>query len=207
MCLTEKAFSESHMWKSIDQAQSFSKRSTWTAVVLAFLSGSAGLWALIDISSKVATFSAVGFAFLSGLAGLLAIVADKQKDKVEIAFKKTRPDIAVDIKTGQEDEQFYVVIQPRNKVPFECCWRIVTQENQVVSGVMLDWAKIVPDDKHRLFLHRANIDLNRVINDYLELRFEYRSAYAAELNESSLKGDIVRRYKLSPDKKCCILVE
>lgn len=195
------------MWNDLGFVEKTSKRVTWFTVVLAFLSGLAGLAAMIQTLSKVTTWLAVIFAFLSGITGIMVVVANKRKEALEDAFKRTPPHIEVAIETGKEDEKFYVIIKPRNKVPFECQWLIVTQNNQVISGVPLDWVKIFPNDKYPFFQHCENINLNSVLYNYIELRFSYRSIYAPELKNSNLSGELIRRYKLSPDKKFCIPLE
>jgi len=195
------------MWNNIDHVKKSVKRATLFAAILAFLSGISALLTPIDPLSEVATWLTVILAFLAAFAAVMALVCDNRKEKLEDAFKKTRPDVIVDIKTGQEDQQFYVVIEARNKVPFECHWRVVTRRDQIISGVLLDWVKVIPDDKYQVFVHRANIDVNSVEDNYLELRFDYRSLYASELRDAKLSGNIIKRYNLSPDRRCCIPIE
>ncbi len=195
------------MWKNREGVQAVSKGASWCAVVLAFLSGVAGICTLVAAPSGIASSLAVGFAFLSALAGILALLAGRQKEKLEEAFKRTPPDIDVGIKTGEEDQEFYVVVEPQNRVPFEFQWLVVTGNNQVISGLQLDWEKIFPDEQYKPMLQRARINLAKVIDDYIELRFHYRSIYADEVGDPKLCGRLIKRYNLSQDKKYCLPLE
>jgi hypothetical protein len=113
------------MWKDLESVQTISKRATWWAVLLAFISGIAGLISIADTTLQILTVASVVFAFVSASAGVFSLIADKRKDKLEDEFKKTPPKIEVAIKTGEKNGKFLVVIEPRNRVPFEEQWVIV----------------------------------------------------------------------------------
>ena len=195
------------MWNDWESVQIASKRATGWAVLSAFLSGITGLLSLANVVPQVLTIASVVLAFVSGSAGLFALIADKRKDKLEDKFKRTPPKVEATIKTGQEDGKFYVVIEPRNDVPFEEQWMIVTLNNEIISGIPLDWTKIVPNSEHPHFHQQAGMDLSKVRDGYIELRFNYRSVFAAELPNLDLAGRFVKRYRLSPDQKYCIPIE
>jgi len=92
---------------------------------------------------------------------------------------------------------YLVVIESLNLIPFKARWLIATEENKVVSGVMLGEQEIYPTQKNKKWQFKTDIDKNTVRNDYVELRLNYISVYAAELNyPSNLKGRIVKKYKL-----------
>jgi len=198
---------EHTMLKSIERAEKFSKISTVSAAVLAFLAGIVSLLTLIESVSLAMTWTATALAFISAICGVATLIFDKRKDTLEETLKKTRPELNVSIKTGQNNQNLYVVIEPINEVPFEYNIKIVTRENIMVSGIMLDWGKIYPDKKRSVVLHPAGINLTKVADNYIELRFDYRSVYAAELHDTSLTGKLVKSYKLSEDKKYCIPLE
>lgn len=193
-------------WSKLEFTTSFSKRSAWCAVVLAFLAGVAGLLKTVEVAAQVANVSSIVFAFLAALAGLAAKLADKRKQALEEAHKKTCPKMEVSIKTGNDTGQYFVVIEPHNKVPFECQWKIATQNNAIISGIPLDWTKVYPD-KTPVLAQRADFHVDRVIDDHVELRFDYRSVYAGELPDANLTGRIIRAYKLTPDRKYCVPTE
>lgn len=192
------------MWKTIERVNTLSKRAAWVGVVLAFIAGLIGLLTPIERFSKVATIVSVALAFLSGIVGLLAMVATKRKENLEEALKKTHPKLDVAIKTGEATGQLLLIIEPQNKVPFECQWLIVTRNNVLVSGMQLDWIKIIPKDEIPFFHSPAEFDTDKVVDNYLELRFNYRSIYDAELPKENLSGKLVKSYNLSPDRKYCI---
>ena len=194
------------IWNKFESTKSFSRKVAWFAVVLAFLAGAAGLLTTVEVLAQAANVSSIAFAFLSGIAGLAAKLADKRKRALEDAHKRTSPEIEVSIKTSSTTGQLLVVIEPRNKVPFECQWKVVTRDNVVVSGIPLDWTKVYPDNQTPVLTQRADLDVNRIVDDHVELRFDYRSVYAAELLNASLSGRLIRTYKLTPDKKYCIPV-
>jgi hypothetical protein len=192
------------MWDSLNSLKAFSKLASWCAVILAFVAGSVGLFTLINFFEKGATLLSVILAFISGIFGLLALIADKRKDVLELQFRKTSPELNVSIKTGEESNRLLVVIEPLNKVPFEYDWCIVTENNIMVTSIHLEWGKIIPNESSTFFTTPASIDMAKVTNNYLELRFKYRSVHAAEFPQENLFGKIVKPYTLTPDKKFCL---
>jgi hypothetical protein len=192
------------MWDSLDSLKIFSKLASWCAVILAFVAGTVGLFTVIDIFEKSATLLAVILAFISGICGLLVLIADKRKEVLEMRFRKTSPEVDASIKTGEASGQLLVVVEPRNKVSFEYDWCIVTENNIMVTGIHLEWGKIIPNESRPFFKVLASIDMDKVTNNYLELRFKYRSVYAAEFPQENLLGKIVKSYTLTPDKKLCL---
>jgi hypothetical protein len=192
------------MWKSIEGANTFSKRAAWSGVILAFVAGIIGLFTPADQFSKTATIISVALAFLSGIVGLLAMLATKSKEKLEQELKITHPRMDVAIKTVEATGQLLVVIKPLNKVPFECKWLIVTRNNIVVSGLQLDWIRLIPNDATPFFQSPAEFALDKVVDNYVELRFSYRSIYADELPKENLAGRLVKSYKVTSDKKYCL---
>jgi len=192
------------IWSKLVSTTRFSKRLAWWAVVFAFLAGVAGLLKTVETFAQIASVSSIIFAFLAAFSGLTAKLADKRKQELEEAHKRTPPRMEVAIKTSNDTGQFLVVIEPRNKVPFECQWKIVTRNSIYVSGIPLDWTKVYPDNQTPVFTQRADFDASRVIDDYVELRFDYRSIYAGEFPDANLSGRLVRTYKLTPDRKYCV---
>jgi|SRR5215212_4640091 len=188
-------------WAKLEATKRFSKWATWCAVVLAFIAGAAGV---VEAITGATNASSIALACLSGIAGLSALVADKRKQTLDNAHKRTKPELNVAIKTHDPTGQFLVVIEPQNKIPFKYDWKIVTRNNLVVSGIHLEWGKILPSDKTPIFTERANFDVSRVVDDYIELRFDYRSIYANELPDSDLSGKLIRAYKLTRDRRFCI---
>jgi hypothetical protein len=143
------------IWDNQGRIKHLSTQAAWWAVVLAFIAAAAGL---VEVVTGVANVTSIPLAFLSGLAGLSAKGADRRKQKLEDAHKITKPEMDVAIKTHEPTGRLLVVIEPRNRVPFEFQWIIVTRNNSVVSGIPLEWGKVVPSDQKPRFTERANFD-------------------------------------------------
>jgi len=176
------------MWKDPEFVQVVSKRATWWAVLLAFLSGIAGLLTTAYPSLQALVIASVIFAFLSATAGFVVLIADKRKGQLENDFKRTRPEMEVAIVPGQKNGDFFVLIKPHNNIPFEERWVIVTLNNAIISGIPLGWVKIVPHAECPYFLEKADMNLSKVRDNYIELRFDYRSIFAADLPKLTLGG-------------------
>lgn len=154
----------------------------------------------IEALGKTATWFSVGLAFLAGIAGLVRVVASSRAETLTVEKKKTPPSLEVRLQRSGRDS-LLVLIESKNLIPFECQWVIVTHDNRVVSGLQLDWAKIYPTLQNKLFHESEQIDLTKVRDNYIEIRFDYRSIYAAEMNLPALSGKLTRSYKLSEDER------
>ena len=194
------------MKEEIEKTEKLTKILTIGAAILAFFSGIAGLFALFDPGTGVSGWIAAGFAFISAILGVLVLITDKRKDNLEAKYKRAKPEIDVSIKTGENDKKFYVVIDSKNRIPLEFEYKIVTRNNRVISGIFLDWGKFYPDAKHLSYLELATINKDQVTDNYIELRFNYRSVFAVELHDVSLTGKIIKSYTLSQDKLYCLPV-
>ena len=88
------------------------------------------------------------------------------------------------------------MIDAKNEIPIRARWRIVTDNNQIVSGIMLEDYEILPTQDRRRFSSKANINEAKVVNDFIELRFRFESVYSAELgNPPDPQGQVVRAYR------------
>ena len=89
----------------------------------------------------------------------------------------------------------------KNLIPFRSRWTIVTENNKIVSGIMLEDHEIHPSEDRSRFTAKANIDAGEVANEYVELRLRYESLYSAEFgNPPQLSGEVVRRYRFKDGK-------
>jgi hypothetical protein len=192
------------IWDNQERIKRLSTQAAWWAVVFAFIAAAAGL---VEVVTGVANVTSIPLAFLSGLAGLSAKVADRRKRRLEDVHKRTKPKMDVAIKTHEPTGRLLVVIEPQNRVPFEFQWIIVTRNNTVVSGIPLEWAKVIPSDQKPRFTQRADFDMSKVVDNYIELRFDYRSIYAHELPNLDLSGKLIRAYKLTADRRYCIATD
>ena len=161
----------------------------------------AGLFALVPLTERfvlTATWAAAAFAFISSGFGVLAIFADRTKEFLELAFRQSKPDVAVDLAV-EPNGKGRILIQPLNEVPFECDWCVVTLHNEIISAIGLEWPRIHPRKDMPVFGYEEHLNLQKVKNGYVELRFTYRSVHAPEFPKLQLSGKIFRRYKLSSD--------
>src|SRR4051794_12645560 len=113
-------------WDKLRATERFSKGLAWCAVVLAFIAGAAGLVEIIVGANNIAS---IVLALLSGITGLSSKIAERRKQTLEDAHKRTPPEMDVYIATHTPTERLLVIIEPRNEVPFAYDWKIVTKNN------------------------------------------------------------------------------
>jgi hypothetical protein len=154
----------------------------------------------VEALGKTAMWLSVVLAFLAGIAGVVRVVASSRAETLTVERKKTPPSFEVQLQRSGRDT-LVVLIESKNLIPFECQWKIVTRDNRLVNGIPLDWTKVYPTPQNKLFRVFEHIDLTKVRDNYLEIRFDYRSTYAAEMNLPSLSGKLIRSYRLSEDER------
>ena len=142
---------------------------------------------------------------LTGLQSRTSLLEEKSHadERAKVLLdeqKKTPPKLSVDLVMGG-GRVAKVLIKSHTLVPFEFQWRIVTRNNVIVSGIPLNWTKVYPSAERNTFNQQEEIDLSRIVDNYLELRLNYRSIYAGETNLPALSGYITRKYRLSDDKR------
>ncbi len=150
--------------------------------------------------SKLATWGAAVLGLLAGFAGFLAVIASNRAEKLKDELKRTPPQLEVTLGFFQ-DGKLHVVIDSHNRVPFEFQWKIVTKNNIIISGIPLDWTKVYPSKAPQRFNQVANFDPHKVVDNYIELRFDYRSIYTDELGLPGLSGTLTRAYRLDLGRK------
>ena len=131
--------------------------------------------------------------FVKGLVdGRIAQLRQQSED----TRKRTPPSIDAQLAVSDKGN-LYVVIEAKNQIPLKSRWLVVTEENQVVSGLMIQDAEFHPSQEKKRWQDKLHIDKEKIRNDYLELRMDYRSVYAAELDHPErVTGKIVHKYKL-----------
>ena len=143
------------------------------------------------------TFRAKIFvAFLMLIAGLTPII----KVPIDKALVKHQKSIHPQLKVNMgysEKGNLFVVADSKNDVPYKARWVICTKDNKVVSGLMLEDVTFYPKPGKRRMQYKEEIDRGKVIDDYLELRFDYRSLYAEEMGfPEGLLGKVIKKYKM-----------
>lgn len=87
-------------------------------------------------------------------------------------------------------------IDAQNKIPFKADWLVATKRNVVVSGILMAKQEIFPTEQKRRFLFKVSINDDKILDNYVELRFSFESLYSAELNNPAhLRGKIVKKYR------------
>lgn len=128
--------------------------------------------------------------------GIVKSRVDVLKVKVELQRKHTSPNIDAQLALSDKGN-LLIVIDAHNLIPFKARWVIVTERDVIVSGLMLGDAEFHPMTDKKRWQEKVDIQRDKVVNDFLELRFDYTSVYVAELNyPKELSGEIVRKYKL-----------
>ena len=118
------------------------------------------------------------------------------KLKAEDVMKHTPPKVKADI-LAAEDRSLVIVIESENLIPFSSRWLIVTENDHVISGVMLGNVEFHPTKENRKWQYKQQVNKAEIVNDFIELRLDYVSLYSAELNHPpALKGKVVRKFKL-----------
>ena len=162
------------------------------------------VWNDPEYLAKLSRF--VPYIFI-GLGFIVAVFGQFAKSKIEsrivdlrnaeqIAIKHTRP--LVDVSLGKSDRtgKILLVIIAGNQIPFKTSWHVVTENNMVVSGILLEKPEVFPTEEKKRFLQEVIINDDKVVNNYIELRFSFESIYYAELNNPEhLKGNLVKKYR------------
>ncbi len=116
--------------------------------------------------------------------------------------RRTPPALDAYLAFGEQSQQLLVVIDAKNDIPFKYRSVIVTERNLIVSGIQLEDGEIYPvTNTKKRWSEKANIHRDKVLNEYVELRFSYESLYSAELGyPEELRGTITHKYRLLGDR-------
>jgi hypothetical protein len=145
--------------------------------------------------AKVATWLGVIFALLAATSGVVRLVADSRAATLDQKRKMTPPEVRLELRRLAHDT-VRIVIESLNLIPFECQWKIVTRNNIIVSGIPLDWTKVVPTSDNRVFHADEKFNVDKVADNYIEVRLAYRSMFAAESRAPGLEGRLTQSLHL-----------
>ena len=113
-----------------------------------------------------------------------------------ITRKNTRPLIKPFLGHLATSEKKLLVMDTENAIPFRASWLVVTEKDQVVSPIMTGQVDIFPTEDNKRFSTEITINSERVVNQYIELRFRYESIYSGELHDPPhLRGEIRKKYR------------
>jgi hypothetical protein len=154
------------------------------APVLTVVSAGLGLAVLFSerLSHPVAA-AMTGTA--SGLVWWLDFALRNRLAKLEAqrqaAFESTPPDLEF-LDAKLMGERLVVAIKSKNLVPYKCRWVSVTTKNAVVGGVQLQDVDVFPESLfENVLVFDDHLHPDRIVENYLELRFRYYSAFCAKL--------------------------
>jgi hypothetical protein len=154
----------------------------------------------LDTISKLGTWGAALLGLLAGAAGFVAVIASNRSDRLKEELKRTPPKLEAFLGFFK-DGRLHVVIDSHTRVPFEFQWKIVTTNNIIISGIPLDWTKAYPTKAPQRFNQFADVDPQKIKDNFIELRLDYRSVYAEEIGSPALSGRLVRAYRVDLAKK------
>lgn len=124
---------------------------------------------------------------------------ERQREKQR---RRTPPALDAYLAFGEESQQLLVVVDAKNDIPFKCWWVVVTEKDRIVTGIQTEYVEVYPESNNKKrWTEKANIERDKIVNDYIELRFRYESLYSAELGSpQELQGKIIHKYKLVGDR-------
>ena len=150
------------------------------------------LWNNTTTLEKAATFTPYVFIVLGALVAASGIylkgVIEKRIDTLVEATsqerKNTPPEMRVVLGTATsrgKDHPGRTLLEIRceNEIPFNARWLVVTREDRLVSPFMTAPMKIVPEGTP-IFKTPIQINAEKVVDDYIELRFTYDSIHSPQ---------------------------
>jgi len=138
-----------------------------------------------------------------GITEIRSDAADrKTKEDLAERQRRTAPAIHVVGLVLHENGMFQTVVECTNDIPFEFRSVIVTENGQGIMGppngvsVILGFTKFFPSSQGRVLRFEDHVNLDRVANGYIELRFTYRSLSYEELHLPGHFALITRKFRL-----------
>ena len=154
-------------------------------------------WNDIEILSKVAR----ALPYILILAGFLVAASgqffkgivesriSELQTTASHAHKNTKPLVKGFLAHSATSGKKLLVMDAENEIPFKASWFVVTHNDVVVSPIMLRQQEIHPTETKRRFSSTIVINSEKVVDNYIELRFSYESVYSDELNNPAhLRG-------------------
>jgi hypothetical protein len=119
--------------------------------------------------------------------------------------RKTPPKLRAELKS-RAPENLFVSISSENLIPFEFEFGIVTMNNIRINPKSLEYLKVFPTEQQRLFKEDVNINWEKVKDNYMELRFNFRSLAPELFKETGHIGSIIKKYRVA-DTGDLVLIE
>ena len=126
------------------------------------------------------------------------IEAEAQTKRDADARRRIPPLLDVEMRSA-DGHQVVVLFKSLNLIPFEVSDTVVTSNDQIVSGISLDWTPVFPTNDRTVFSRKSAIQWERVRDSYLELRVRYRSRAPDSRDLPGHAGMIVKKYRIGAD--------
>jgi hypothetical protein len=125
----------------------------------------------------------------------------ERKAREEAAARRRTPPLLTAELGVMAPGELAVVLKSQNGIPFEYDTRVVTTNDELVSGLWLEWAKVFPTDSQRAHYQKLTIQWQKVRDAYLELKVRYRSQAPEFRDLPGHAGRIVRRYRVTESRE------
>ena len=151
----------------------------WAAALLALAAAGLGLAFWRSDAQLVKRLGAL-LALCAAASAFAAIVFERQIDAAAEQWRATPPVLDASFKLSSPNEEL-VVITTETDVPLECTWVVVTKNDTVVSGIMTESSELHPRAVPGPYRARVDIQPERILDNYLELRLRCESVFYEEL--------------------------
>ncbi|MBI3894290.1 MAG: hypothetical protein HY313_00015 [Acidobacteria bacterium] len=193
-------------WNSIESVDRF---VFWTSVAVLALGGCAGVASVLSFigtrraetlrtEENIKLRQQLKGASESAREANRQLAAEQQAKKEAEERRRTPPKFDA-VLEPDGNGKFRVRITSNNLIPFEFWYVITTKNGRLVSGFPLEATKLFPTAERYVFFGSADIELDKVVDGYLEFSFKFKSLSADELNLPQHAGEIIRKYKVSAD--------
>ncbi len=161
------------------------------------------VWNDASLLAKIATW--VPYVFIA-MGAVIAMAGLSVKNMVDArvhnlhelkqaTFRDTPPEFDVFLARSEPSSRIVIVIDTKNMIPFEARWTVLTKNNMLVSGLLLETPEIRPTKPGERISWPVNIHDAKVVDDYLELNFSFQSVYfEIEGRPDHLKGEITKSF-------------
>ena len=124
------------------------------------------------------------------------------KDEVVREIKNTPPEVKVRLGNAVSNGKvipgkILLEITSKNDIVYNARWHVTTHNDSLVSGFMTGMVKIVPAATP-VYKSALSIQADRVVDEYIELKFIYESVHSPELGSPPhLRGQVSLPYRYS----------
>ncbi len=133
---------------------------------------------------------------VAAIFGGVAILTDRRIESLNLVLKKTPPQLRVELR-AYEHGKFFLHVESLNFIPFECNYMLLNRFNESLTGIPIEWVKVYPTKEEPDAQHEPHLDLSKVPDGYVKLKFDYRSIHYEELRIPELAGTIEIEYDIS----------